>query len=843
MNYSSWYEKNYPSLSGSGLWLRGGEPNTIPSSEFNESPFRLLIARLSTYRDTADSFTHKLLYQIAASIPGTFPDMAFLPPPKDAGAFDRDGVPWLLGTTSKHGARDFSVVALSLSIVQELLNIAPMLRRSGIPLSKSERMTDAACPLVILGGASALYASFLYGPDPCVDGIFAGEDAGTIRDLFSLCNDGVARKRDKRELLKELCSVPGFFEPEGPLATTVRHSRPLSAGQLLARGPIMFNEGTLGTASLQISEGCAGICSFCAESFARKPYREFEVDILREAALRLKAAMAVETLELYSFNFSMHRSFHRLLETLVALFPGIGLKSQRLDSIAVDPELLKYLHAVGKASLTFGIEGISPRLRRYLNKNLGEREIKRGLFAVLTAPIRELKIFLIATGLEDQADYDEFRTLLALMGEILQSATRKPRIIFSMTMLVRFPWTPLEFEDAPDPRVCRGVMEAVERLVRSAGFEFRTSAGAAEYWLSQLLVRLADPRVAEAVRLACDAAGFVYYRDIPAALVATIREKLALRGIPDDEPFRGHAPASRSEKPWSGIQTGVAESFLVNQWESAVRSKDSGNQDDPIAGGRAEEDQVLLSARSRSEDRLPIDRFRELVAATRRRKTVVHFRVKINPSLGHLPPAMRGTLLARALMAAEPGLVPGYWGNCGSQVAGTPGWERVTGNDAVALAWLSPADDLVRERLGNPSFIRTVAENLGDAVTLIGLAASEAEPMAEIIFTSPFPFDPSAFCSQKSLKYTLCKTGPHAAEYRLSRDSLKKKILSRCTAEECRDGMVRVSIVPGPKFSPGEFAGTAFRLPDVNEWVRIIIEARFKDCSCSGGETELKSNA
>ncbi len=820
MNFSSWYEQNYPSLSGSGLWLRGGEPNTLPASEFDNSPFRILIARLSTYRDTADSFTHKLLYQIAASIPGTFPDMAFLPPPKDAEAFDRDNVPWLLGTTGKHGARDFSVVALSLSIVQELLNIAPLLRKSGIPLSRNERMADAACPLVILGGASALYASFLFGPDPCVDGIFAGEDAGTIRELFSLCREGVAGKRDKRALLQELRGVPGFFEPGGPIATSMHHSRSLPAGQLLERGPVMFNEGTIGTASLQISEGCAGICSFCAESFARKPYREFDIETLREAALRLKAAMAVETLELYSFNFSMHRSFHRLLEALVVLFPEVGLKSQRLDSIAFDPELLKFLHAAGKSSLTFGIEGISPRLRRYLHKDLGERDIQRGMHAVLTAPIRELKFFLIATGLEEQADYDAFRSLLALMGEILRGSARAPRIIFSMTMLVRFPGTPLEFEDAPEPGICRKVVEAVERLVRAAGFEFRTSAGTSDYWISQLLVRLADPRVAEAVRVACVAIGFVYYRDIPTALVSSIREQLALRGIPADEPFRGHSPASRSQKPWSGIETGVGEAFLAAQWKCAIASMDQ---------GQAEEVPIALPARDRSENRLPIDRFRELIAATRRRKTVIHFRVNIDSSLRDVPPAMRGTLLAKALMAAEPGLVPEYWGNCGSQVAGTPGWERATGDDVVALAWLSPADELVRERLADALFVRTIADRCGQAVTLIGPASSGPETVAEVIFTSPFPFDPFAYSSRKSLKYTLCKTGEHAAEYRLSRDSLRKKILSRCTVEQGGDGLFRVSIVPGPKFSPGEFAETAFTVPGSNEWVRIIIEAKFKD--------------
>jgi hypothetical protein len=135
MNYSSWYEKTFPSLSGCGLWLRGGELNTVPAAEFENRKFRVLIARLSTWRDTADSFTHKLLYQIVSRIDGAYPDLAYLPPPKDADLFGADHVPWLLGTTSKHGARDFSVLALSLSIVQEIVNIPVMLGAAQAPFT------------------------------------------------------------------------------------------------------------------------------------------------------------------------------------------------------------------------------------------------------------------------------------------------------------------------------------------------------------------------------------------------------------------------------------------------------------------------------------------------------------------------------------------------------------------------------------------------------------------------------------------------------------------------------------------------------------------------------------
>src|SRR5262245_10727496 len=100
-DYSSWYEGARAELSRAGLWLRGGELNTLPAAEAVARDARVLFVRLSTYENTGYSFTHQMLYQVAAEVEGVFPDLAYLPPQPDAAIFQRDGVPWLLGTQSK----------------------------------------------------------------------------------------------------------------------------------------------------------------------------------------------------------------------------------------------------------------------------------------------------------------------------------------------------------------------------------------------------------------------------------------------------------------------------------------------------------------------------------------------------------------------------------------------------------------------------------------------------------------------------------------------------------------------------------------------------------------------
>src|SRR5690606_32854458 len=189
------------------------------------------------------------------------------------------------------------------------------------------------------------------------------------------------------------------------------------------------------------------------ESFDTKPYRENPVDAVVANALKLKRDMGLEGIDLFSFNFNFYQDLYPLLEALAKNFSAICLKSQRFDMIARDPAILDYLRAVGKGSLTFGMEGISVRIRKYLQKGLDEPDLREALGSVLKRPLRELKVFMIATGLEEEEEYIEFEAFVKALPGIMRSSSYRPRVVFSATPLVRFPWTPLEFAPAFTPEV------------------------------------------------------------------------------------------------------------------------------------------------------------------------------------------------------------------------------------------------------------------------------------------------------------------------------------------------------------------------------------------------------
>jgi hypothetical protein len=91
---------------------------------------------------------------------------------------------------------------------------------------------------------------------------------------------------------------------------------------------------------------------------------------LLQAALELKRSTGANTLELASFNVNTHPDLPRLLLECNRLFAQVNFMSQRADILNDTPGLLEMELAAGKRSYTLGVEGISGRLRAFLQKRL-----------------------------------------------------------------------------------------------------------------------------------------------------------------------------------------------------------------------------------------------------------------------------------------------------------------------------------------------------------------------------------------------------------------------------------------------------------------------------------------
>ncbi len=834
MDFSQWYEEQYHELSGAGLWLRGAEWNGPEINDYDQRSFRVLLIRLSTYRDTCSSFTHTLLYQLISGLEDTFCDFAFLPPPRDAKLFSSSEIPWILGTTTKKGPDGFDVIALSNSIAQELINLPGMLQNSGISLSKRERLSSASTPLVILGGANALHLPVLFTNDPMVDGIFIGEDSALIGQLFTIIRQCKSAGLGKEKILLELETVDGFIQPDKP-----RHTRKYSTvlkdlSSIKAKRPVMFSDDFAGSAHIAISEGCACFCSFCAESWARKPYRELNANTALADALRLKSEMGLESIDIYSFNFNMHSELYQLLWALSEKVSSIGLKSQRFDFISRDPELLRVLHVLGKSSLTCGLEGISPRLRAFLQKGLKEDELAASLRRLIKAPIRELKIFLIATGLEEQCDYDAFRDFLRTLSSTMEACGRRPRIIFSMTPLVRFPHTPLEFDDAPEEAVFRTVMQQTARIVRSRNFEFRESAGAQESWLSQLLVRSCDERVMQALVQSVKETGFIYTDGVTEEFAAVFRGKLDQLGLDLKAEAKGK---NRDDVyPWNMVDTGVSREFLHDVYLDCLAGVDKGyclgtaeSEGDCRGCGSCTDARVKERITSiRSEVKFSADDLKTRLQKTNAQQSALHFHVETDFSRRGIPARYFASVLASAIMTMDSAFSQLYSKFGSSWRSANLGDFWIDGHDVLTLYWHKGESlfEAIRDRIPELNYRLSSWMN----VMSIHLAMPSIEK-SKVLIDSPFDIDTSSFFSSYKLKATIRR----AKEQYLcdfSTDSLKRKVLTGMTFSRKAEGGSFAELAIGPKYDHLNSLSLLFSVPSPSYLYRIGRRLEF-DCKSS----------
>lgn len=833
-NYLDWYAKVFPALTGHGLWLRGDELNTLSADEFEKRHFRVIFARLSTYFDTADSFTQAYLYQLAADLPGVFPDLSYLPPRNDLRIFEADGIPWLLGAGTKRGACSFDWLGISNSIVQELINLPSLLVKSGIPLSKKERLARADLPLVVLGGANALYSTALWTSDPWVDGIFVGESDQAIRKLLEISRDAKASGAGKAELLHELEKVDGFLQPDQPRKIRKAIISKLDESIPHTRGPVPFVEETLGGGALQISEGCPCFCTFCAESWDRKPYRERSGSSVVETALAAKAHRGLDSADLYSFNFNMHSDFYSILWDLVPSFRSIGLKSQRFDLLAHDPVMAEVQHAVEKASFTCGLEGISPRLRKYLQKNLSDADLRRSLASIFQSKCREIKVFLIATGLEQNEDFEAFSELLRTLKSLKQAAHSGARVIFSMTPLVRFPWTPLEFEDAPVEGVYVRVIRQVMGRVQSSGFEFREAADLPEYWVSQVLVRAKDEKISEALLSAVQKSDFLYYRSVSPAFRKLFENELTISGLSTTGLLRGISPtAQESEAPWTWIETGVLRSFLRESWEQSRRFEESAyclgrswvKASCLHCGGCPTRFHVRDIVLAKQERAYSLDQFKERVKQQRLKEIELTFAVTAGIRSRGVSRRMLGVALARALMLEDPqlardcrGFSGSYWGEDLDEV-----W--LEGEEFLRLRWNGAYNGVnaLQNILADPARRARIQERLGDWGQLISLVDQEAcrREGKRILLTAKAQPCVESYLRKQDLKHTLRKSGNRAI-YEFIPAALKKGLFRSLEVKTEAD-FTEIQAITGPKLTGVEiqsFCKNAFVLRNSEDWIR-----------------------
>jgi hypothetical protein len=668
-DYSEYFRGHWPELQQAPVYSPRPNP-TFRNPEFASASARILVSRLSPLRDVDRSSPHLVLAQLARrALPEAYIDMHFFPPRHDRERFKRDGMPLLVGSQSARSADEFDLVLVSNSYLLELINLPLLLLGSGVPLWSSQRGEEM--PAFVLGGSNATASQAVVSEDgDCLaDAIFFGEAEEQLVPLLQAFAS--RRGLPKRQRLKAAAAAAPALWVAGDgfghrVEPAIVHS---PTAQHLPTDYPSLNGPEAGTARLQISYGCPAFCGFCYEGYDRKPYREVRHGDVIAAAVALKAAQGCDAVELHAYNFNTHTSVLALLHDLNRLFARVGFTSQRVDLLAAMPGLLEAEVAAGKRTFTFGIEGISERQRAFLHKSLTAAQTRSVLTATLDHHPRQVKLFYLFTGHEDERDLAEFRDFVGWLKPMRSRLSRAPRVTFSFGWLIRMPFTPLRYDRLfLDEEGWKGIVGPVKSVCETNGFEFRLAMQWDEYCTSQVLA-IGGHWLAKGIA-ALAREGHCYDRGLTPGYWERVKAWMSQAGHWTDQLFG--EKGAEYPFPMRFLAPPVDAGFLFRQYRQALACQDPGYcLGSATQGGRCmacgacrdeEQRQRIVGHGSAGPAKAISPESLAVLMQEKRALRPVYVRVWVPPSLSNATRQWLDAACLRAILRSHPSLVETLFG-------------------------------------------------------------------------------------------------------------------------------------------------------------------------------------
>ena len=652
-DYSDFIFKNFYKLDGYRIFFPRRNP-TFNNPEFEKATLRVLIVRLSPFQNIRESITHHFLFQeIRKDVPQAYIDYAFFPEQKNIRLFKDNNIPFFLGIQSLHPINDFDLVLVSNSFTLELFNLSYLFSNAGIPGLKSNR--QALLPIVIMGGSNVLMAQCAISNkgDSFVDALFFGEGEGAVGRITTIINEN--KEKSKSEVLAILeKEVKGLFNIRMPITDNIGVSSPPHASYILTDYPIL-NTDIENTVKLQITRGCPCFCSFCFEGHTRKPFREFKPEEIYSKALEVKRKHAPVEFDFLSFNFNFHTGISKIIADLNEIAKFVNFKSQRIDIIAMRPELLDLEMLSGKRTFTFGVEGINDRMRRFLHKSLPEQDILISLEHIYSRKPRQIKLFFIITGLENENDCREFKDFIMKLKNLKVKLSPGCRTIMSFGLLTNLPFTPMQFSQIiKDPERIKKIKGDIKRDCETNNFEFRMAQDIEDFLIGQHIV-LAGFECFDVICGFAKNGGYFSGENIIGDKTSLI---MALRSASGDKIY--DAKDMNYVFPFESLKGTPVKSFLFRMYNDARNFIDNGycleGKGDCIGCGGCEEGKLMSLPEVKQED---LQRLK-IAVEKKKRPGIVQAEVTLKESGRHLTPEAKCSFIGKAILEQIPALARDY---------------------------------------------------------------------------------------------------------------------------------------------------------------------------------------
>ena len=236
------------------------------------------------------------------------------------------------------------------------------------------------------------------------------------------------------------------------------------------------------------------------ESLSKEKYQEIpfkvgaklpedhSLELLIHQAIKASGAYSLSP---FSFNWNQYARIYSLCAVMKRFTNGIRLSTCRIDAKAKDPYLPKLINHFSGVKCTIAIEGLSQRIRNFLDKSITTEEIMAGMDSVIAANFSSIKIYYIYTGLEQKEDLEEFEEMLHKFDE-LKKIHNKPTLTIrvSFTPLISTLGTPTQYHPSDIGRSLKSdnaVIHKIKMICSRFSIPMRLSTAIAASELSQIV--------------------------------------------------------------------------------------------------------------------------------------------------------------------------------------------------------------------------------------------------------------------------------------------------------------------------------------------------------------------
>lgn len=331
--------------------------------------------------------------------------------------------------------KDVNAIAFSSSFDLDFMSIFPMFDKYKIPYKTSDR--DKNMPIIFCGGPVVTANPIPY--KDFFDFMIIGDGEQLNTNVVTILADNKDKPKD--EILKLLAKLNGVYVPTLNQEKIVKNSCKI---ENCVYTPILSDDAFFKDMFIiEISRGCANCCGFCMASYLNLPVRFAPYENIIEAIdLGLQYSNKIALL---GAQVSIHPKFKQICEYIaqkVQKNPEIEMSISSLRVDAVDDAMIKTLVSAHQKHVTIAIEAGSERLRKVINKNITEEQIKHTVETARLNGLKGVKIYaMIGIPTETQEDLNE----MVRVAKELKQANKGFDISFAFSSFIPKPHTPLQW--------------------------------------------------------------------------------------------------------------------------------------------------------------------------------------------------------------------------------------------------------------------------------------------------------------------------------------------------------------------------------------------------------------